>query len=104
MTKMAKGMISGKFRLNDLPNQIRSPVCSSMAWALQCHLLSVCTTLLGALRVANQGDKEIAMGKEDKVAGQAKQAKGKANEVAGAARGDTAQEIKGKVQKAVGEV
>ena len=32
-----------------------------------------------------------------------KQVKGKANEVIGAARGNTAQEIKGKAQKAVGK-
>lgn len=44
------------------------------------------------------------MGMEDRVAGKIKQAKGKANDVAGAAKGDTVQQIKGKVQKAVGKV
>jgi uncharacterized protein YjbJ (UPF0337 family) len=44
------------------------------------------------------------MGSEDRLAGKAKQAKGKVNEVAGAAKGDTKQEIKGKVQKGVGKV
>ena len=44
------------------------------------------------------------MGSEDKLAGKVKQAKGKANEVAGAIKGDTAQELKGKVQKGVGKV
>lgn len=43
------------------------------------------------------------MGREDKSAGQIKQVKGKVNEVAGAARGDTKQELKGKVQKTVGK-
>lgn len=44
------------------------------------------------------------MGTEDRIAGKIKQAKGTANDVAGAARGDTGQQIKGKVQKAVGKV
>jgi len=44
------------------------------------------------------------MGSEDKFAGKVKQAKGKANEVAGAIKGDTVQELKGKVQKGVGKV
>lgn len=43
------------------------------------------------------------MGTEDKIAGKVKQAKGKANDVAGAVKGDTAQQIKGKVQQAVGK-
>jgi uncharacterized protein YjbJ (UPF0337 family) len=43
------------------------------------------------------------MGTEDRVAGKAKQAKGKIREVDGAARGDTSEEIKGKVQKNVGK-
>ena len=42
------------------------------------------------------------MGSEDQAAGKIKQVKGKANDIAGAARGDTGQQIKGKVQKAVG--
>ena len=44
------------------------------------------------------------MGREDRVAGKAKQAKGKANEVAGAVKGKTSQELKGKAQKAAGKV
>ena len=44
------------------------------------------------------------MGSEDKLAGKVKQAKGKANDVAGAVKGDTAQQLKGKAQKAVGKV
>ena len=43
------------------------------------------------------------MGTEDQIAGKVKQAKGKANELAGAAKGDTKQELKGKVQKAIGK-
>ncbi len=43
------------------------------------------------------------MGREDKVAGKVKQAKGKANDVAGAVKGDTSQQVKGKVQQAVGK-
>jgi uncharacterized protein YjbJ (UPF0337 family) len=44
------------------------------------------------------------MGSEDRLAGKIKQAKGKANDIAGAVKGDTAQQLKGKVQKAVGKV
>ncbi len=44
------------------------------------------------------------MGKEDVVAGQVKQVKGKSNDIAGAVTGNTAQQIKGKVQKVVGKV
>jgi uncharacterized protein YjbJ (UPF0337 family) len=44
------------------------------------------------------------MGSEDVVAGKVKQAKGKANDIAGAVKGDTAQQIKGKVQQAAGKV
>lgn len=40
---------------------------------------------------------------EDRVGGKMKQARGKANDMAGAAKGDTSQQIKGKVQKAVGK-
>jgi uncharacterized protein YjbJ (UPF0337 family) len=44
------------------------------------------------------------MASEDIAAGKIKQLKGKANDVAGAVKGDTAQQIKGKVQKGVGKV
>lgn len=44
------------------------------------------------------------MGNEDVAAGKVKQIKGKANDIVGAVKGDTAQQIKGKVQKAVGKV
>ena len=44
------------------------------------------------------------MGLEDRLAGKIKQAKGKSNDVAGAAKGDTSQQLKGKMQKAVGKV
>jgi len=44
------------------------------------------------------------MASEDVAAGKVKQAKGKANDIAGAVKGDTAQQIKGKAQQAVGKV
>ena len=44
------------------------------------------------------------MGSEDVAAGQVKQVKGKANDIAGAIKGDTAQQIKGKIQQGVGKV
>lgn len=44
------------------------------------------------------------MGREDIAAGKAKQVKGKLNDVAGAIKGDTAQQIKGKIQKGAGKV
>ena len=44
------------------------------------------------------------MGREDIAAGQVKQIKGKANDIAGAVKGDMAQQIKGKIQKGVGKV
>ncbi|HEY2587235.1 MAG TPA: CsbD family protein [Tepidisphaeraceae bacterium] len=44
------------------------------------------------------------MADEDVVAGKVKQVKGKANDIAGAVTGDTAQQIKGKTEKAVGKV
>jgi uncharacterized protein YjbJ (UPF0337 family) len=44
------------------------------------------------------------MGTEDVAAGKAKQVKGKVNDVVGAARGDTGQQIKGKAQKVAGKV
>jgi len=43
------------------------------------------------------------MGREDVAAGKAKQIKGKANDIVGAVRGNTAQQIKGKIQKGVGK-
>ena len=43
------------------------------------------------------------MGREDQVAGKIKQMKGKANDVIGAATGDTSQQVKGKLQKGVGK-
>jgi uncharacterized protein YjbJ (UPF0337 family) len=48
--------------------------------------------------------KETIMGREDIAAGKVKQVKGKANDIAGAIKGDTAQQIKGKIQKGVGKV
>jgi uncharacterized protein YjbJ (UPF0337 family) len=48
--------------------------------------------------------KEVIMANEDIAAGKVKQLKGKANDVMGAAKGDTAQQIKGKIQKGVGKV
>jgi uncharacterized protein YjbJ (UPF0337 family) len=44
------------------------------------------------------------MAREDVAAGKVKQLKGKGNDILGAAKGDTGQQIKGKVQKAVGKV
>ena len=44
------------------------------------------------------------MAAKDILAGKARQVKGKINDVVGAAKGDTAQQIKGKVQKGVGKV
>ena len=46
----------------------------------------------------------MRMGKEDVAAGRIKQVKGKANDIAGAVKGDTAQQLKGKVQKTAGKV
>ncbi len=43
------------------------------------------------------------MASEDIAAGKVKQIKGKANDVAGAVKGDTGQQIKGKIQKGVGK-
>ena len=43
------------------------------------------------------------MGREDIAAGQAKQIKGKVNDIAGAVKGDSVQQIKGKAQAAVGK-
>lgn len=44
------------------------------------------------------------MGREDVAAGKAKQLKGKANDVIGAVKGDSGQQLKGKIQKGVGKV
>ena len=44
------------------------------------------------------------MGSEDVAAGKVKQVKGKTNDIAGAVKGDTAQQIKGKIQQGVGKV
>ena len=43
------------------------------------------------------------MGREDTVAGKAKQMKGKINDVVCAARGDSGQQAKGKIQKGIGK-
>ena len=44
------------------------------------------------------------MGRKDIAAGQIKQVNGKLNDIAGAVKGNTAQQIKGKMQKTVGKV
>ena len=44
------------------------------------------------------------MGREDVTAGKIKQIKGKANDIAGAVTGNTARQVKGKIQKAVGKI
>lgn len=44
------------------------------------------------------------MGREDIAAGKTKQLKGKVNDVVGAVKGDTSQQVKGKIQKGVGKV
>ena len=44
------------------------------------------------------------MGREDVAAGKAKQFKGKMNDVVGAMRGNSAQQMKGKIQKGIGKV
>ena len=44
------------------------------------------------------------MGSEDVIGGKIKQIKGKANDIAGAVKGDTAQQIKGKIQKGIGKI
>ena len=41
---------------------------------------------------------------EDIAAGKAKQVKGKLNDIAGAVKGDSAQQLKGKIQKGVGKI
>jgi uncharacterized protein YjbJ (UPF0337 family) len=44
------------------------------------------------------------MGREDIGAGRAKQARGKANDIAGAITGRPGQQLKGKIQKAAGKL
>jgi uncharacterized protein YjbJ (UPF0337 family) len=44
------------------------------------------------------------MAREDVAAGKVKQMKGKANDVMGAIRGNTGQQLKGKLQKGIGKV
>lgn len=44
------------------------------------------------------------MGREDVIAGKVKQAKGKANDIAGAVTNDPVRQLKGKLQKAAGRV
>jgi uncharacterized protein YjbJ (UPF0337 family) len=53
--------------------------------------------------VENHRSKEHIMGSEDVAAGRVKQVRGKANDIAGAVKGNVGQQIKGKVQKAVGD-
>jgi uncharacterized protein YjbJ (UPF0337 family) len=43
------------------------------------------------------------MAREDVAAGKVKQMKGKANDVIGAMKGDTGQQLKGKMQKGLGK-
>jgi uncharacterized protein YjbJ (UPF0337 family) len=47
--------------------------------------------------------KELKMASEDIAAGKIKQIKGKANDIAGAATGNTSRQVKGKIQKGVGK-
>jgi uncharacterized protein YjbJ (UPF0337 family) len=44
------------------------------------------------------------MGREDIAAGKVKVAKGKANDVAGAVKGNVGQQLKGKAQQAAGKI
>ena len=50
-----------------------------------------------------QTQKERIMAREDVAAGKVKQFKGKANDMIGAARGNTGQQLKGKLQKGIGK-
>ena len=43
------------------------------------------------------------MAREDVAAGRVKQLRGKANDIAGAVRGKTSQQIKGKLQRGIGK-
>jgi uncharacterized protein YjbJ (UPF0337 family) len=61
------------------------------------------STLASGLFFSHYLYKEFEMGSEDVAAGKVKQAKGKANDIAGAVKGDAAQQIKGKAQQAVGK-
>ena len=70
--------------------------CRAVKWRELCNVRS-------RFRVVHPYT-EADMASEDRAAGKVKQAKGKMNEVAGAARGNTAQELKGKVQKGVGKM
>ncbi|MGA2585232.1 MAG: CsbD family protein [Tepidisphaeraceae bacterium] len=44
------------------------------------------------------------MGREDIAAGRAKQTRGKLNDVVGAIKGDSGQQLKGKAQKTAGKI
>lgn len=44
------------------------------------------------------------MGREDIAAGKIKQIKGKANDIAGAVKGNSSQQVKGKAQKVAGKI
>lgn len=44
------------------------------------------------------------MAREDVAAGRVKQIKGKANDIAGAVTGNTARQVKGKIQQAAGKI
>jgi uncharacterized protein YjbJ (UPF0337 family) len=48
--------------------------------------------------------KERLMAREDVAAGKVKQMRGKANDIAGAVKGDSGQQMKGKIQKGLGKV
>jgi uncharacterized protein YjbJ (UPF0337 family) len=68
------------------------PVCTfrGQGWSI--------TLIVGSANL-----KESDMAREDVAAGKMKQARGKANDVIGAAKGDTSQQLKGKAQKAIGK-
>jgi len=56
------------------------------------------------IRAARFLARRFAMAREDVVAGKIKQARGKANDIAGAVTGNTTRQIKGKLQKAAGRI